>query len=63
MKSFICNVHIKRDDAVHDFHRREESFKLQNEQSFNHKLLINELEQKTRRRRSYKYKFQKRRRR
>ena len=47
MKSSICNVQIKRDDAVHDFHRREESFKLQNEQSFNHKLLINELEQKT----------------
>ena len=47
---YICNVQIKRDDAVHDFHRREESIKLQNEQSFIHKLLINEFEQKTRRR-------------
>ena len=37
---YICNVQIKRDDAVHDFHRRDESIKLQNEQSFNHKLLI-----------------------
>ena len=37
VKSSICNVQIKRDDAVHDFHRREESIKLQNEQSFNHK--------------------------
>ena len=40
VKSSISNVQIKRGDAVHDFHRREESIKLQNEQSFNHKLLI-----------------------
>ena len=37
VKSSICNVQIKRGDAVHDFHRREESIKLQNEQSFIHK--------------------------
>ena len=50
-EEFYFNVKIKRGDAVQDFHRREESFKL-HEKSFN-QVVDNELEQKTRGRRRW----------